>query len=205
VAVTAGYINPAARADLFRHMDAANVDLKGFTEDFYHRLCTSHLANVLETLEYLRHETNVWFEITTLLIPGENDSDAELEKLTAWVAEKLGPDVPLHFSAFHPDWKMTDIPATPKATLLKAHRIARAAGLRYVYTGNVHDPATQSTLCHGCGALLIGRDWYEITAWGLTDDGHCRHCGAACAGVFDGPPGQWGGKRQPVRVMAQAG
>jgi pyruvate formate lyase activating enzyme len=181
-------------------MDAANVDLKAFTEDFYARLCTARLAPVLDTLKYLKHETDVWFEITTLLIPGENDSEDELERMVAWVVENLGPDVPLHFSAFHPDWKMLDTPATPADTLRRARKIALAGGVRYAYVGNVHDPAGDSTYCHNCGAMLIGRDWYELSTWNLTDDGHCRNCGTACAGVFSGPPGKWGRKRQPVRL-----
>jgi pyruvate formate lyase activating enzyme len=202
VAVTAGYICPEPREEMFRHLDAANVDLKGFTESFYQRLCSAHLQPVLETLRYIKHETRCWLEITTLLIPGENDTDAELDALTRWVAGELGPDVPLHFSAFHPDWKMQDTPPTPPATLTRAREIAMRNGLRYTYTGNVHDPAGGSTYCHGCGACVIGRDWYEITAWNLTGDGRCRECGAPCAGVFSGPPGAWGRRRQPIRLAA---
>ena len=186
-------------------MDAANIDLKGFTEGFYKNLCSARLGPVLETLEYLKHETDVWFEITTLLIPGENDSPAEIEALSRWVMEHLGPDVPLHFTAFHPDWKMRDKPPTPPATLQRARRIAREAGLRYVFTGNIHDPAGQSTYCHGCGALLIGRDWYELTAWNLTADGRCGGCGTPCPGVFDGAPGRWGRRRLPLAVRAPVG
>jgi pyruvate formate lyase activating enzyme len=200
VAVSAGYIAPEPRIEFFRHMDAANIDLKGFTEGFYKTLCSGKLSPVLETLEYLEHETDVWFEITTLLIPGENDSSAEIEAESRWVMERLGPDVPLHFTAFHPDWKMMDTPATPPATLKTARRIALEAGLRYVYTGNIHDGAGQSTYCHGCGATLIGRDWYDLTAWNLSADGRCADCGAACAGVFDAGHGSWGRRRQSVRV-----
>ncbi|MBR9973293.1 AmmeMemoRadiSam system radical SAM enzyme [Magnetospirillum sulfuroxidans] len=200
VAVTAGYIGAAARREFFAHMDAANVDLKAFTEDFYHQLCGGHLSDVLETLVYLKHETSVWLEITTLLIPGKNDSDDELAALAAWVAKELGPDVPLHFTAFHPDWKLREIGNTPAATLGRARAIARAAGLRYVYTGNVHDEAGGSTFCHGCGATLIGRDWYRLTAWGLNADGACRACGTALPGLFDPRPGDWGRKRLPVRL-----
>ncbi len=151
-------------------------------------------------MKYLKHETGVWVETTTLLIPGENDSEAELEEMTQWVVSELGPDVPMHFSAFHPDWKMQDKPPTPPATLARAHAIARKNGVRYAYVGNVHDKAHDSTFCHGCGELLIGRDWYELSEWALTDDGHCRNCGTPCAGVFDGPPGDWGRKRRPVRL-----
>ena len=200
VAVSAGYICAEPRRELFRHMDAANIDLKGFTEWFYRNLCSGRLAPVLETLEYLTHETDVWLEITTLLIPGENDSAAEVEALSAWVMEHLGPDVPLHFTAFHPDWKMRDTPPTPPATLRRARQIGRAAGLRHVYTGNIHDPAGQTTYCHNCGAALIGRDWYDLGVWRLTADGCCRACGTRCPGVFEAAPGHWGRRRQPVMV-----
>ncbi|HET7569214.1 MAG TPA: AmmeMemoRadiSam system radical SAM enzyme [Gammaproteobacteria bacterium] len=202
VAVTAGYICDEPRAEFYRHMDAANVDLKAFSERFYKKICGSQLQPVLETLEYLKHETDVWFEITTLLIPDENDSDAELDAMTRWIADKLGPDVPLHFTAFHPDWKMRDKPPTPPATLARARRIAINNGLRYAYTGNVHDSAGGSTYCHHCGALLIERDWYELGEWHLTDDGRCRDCGTRMAGVIDGEPGKWGRRRMPVRVSA---
>ena len=200
VAVSAGYICPAPRAELFAQMDAANIDLKGFTEGFYRKLCGGALAPVLETLAYLKHETGVWFEITTLLIPGENDAPDEIEALSRWVLEHLGAEVPLHFTAFHPDWKMRDTPPTPRRTLVEARRIARDAGLRHVYTGNIRDEAGQSTACHACGARLIGRDGYRITAWGLSDDGRCEACGAPCPGVFDGPPGTWGQRREPLAV-----
>ncbi len=200
VAVTAGYVEGAARAEFFAHMDAANVDLKAFTEQFYHTLCGGHLEAVKETLAYLRHQTAVWVEITTLLIPGENDSAAEIDALSRWVAEALGPDVPLHFSAFHPDWKMTDLPNTPPATLTRARAVAMGNGLRYVYTGNVHDPAGGGTYCHGCGALLIGRDWYELSTWALTPEGGCAACGTPVAGVFESRPGTWGRQRRPVRL-----
>ena len=200
VAVTAGYICPAPRAEFFACIDAANVDLKGFTERFYRQVCGSELAPVLETLEYLRRETAVWLEITTLLIPGENDSDQELEAMTAWLVEHLGPDVPLHFTAFHPDWKMRETPPTPPATLSRARRIAMQAGLRYVYTGNVHDRQGGSTWCHRCGALLIERDWYQLGRWGLTADGSCAGCGMQIPGVFEASPGTWGARRMPVRI-----
>jgi pyruvate formate lyase activating enzyme len=200
VAVTAGYVSPGAREDFFSAMDAANVDLKAFTDDFYHRICGGHLAPVLDTLEYLAKETQVWVELTTLLIPGHNDSDAEIDAMTAWVVEHLGPDVPMHFTAFHPDWKMRDLPPTPPATLTRARAIALRNGVRYAYTGNVHDRQGDSTWCHGCGALLIERDWYELGAWGLTADGRCAACGAACAGVFEARPGTWGSRRMPVAM-----
>ena len=199
VAVTAGYITSEARREFYEHIDAANVDLKAFTEPFYRNLCGSRLADVLDTLVWLRSETNVWLEITTLLIPGENDSDSEIAALSSWVAAELGCDVPLHFTAFHPDWRMRDQLPTPPATLFRARSIAMARGLRYVYTGNVHDAAGGSTYCHVCGAMLIGRDWYELNGWGLDANGQCCSCGSTAAGVFEAQPGKWGRKRQPVR------
>ena len=206
VAVTAGYICEEPRAEFYRYMDAANVDLKAFTERFYKELCSSSLAPVLETLKYLKHETDVWFEITDLLIPGENDSEAEIEEMTQWIMENLGPDVPLHFSAFHPDWKMMDKKNTPKETLSQARRIALKNGIRYAYTGNVHDPEGDTTLCHQCGEALIARDWYEMSAWNLdvggNYSGNCPNCSTVLPGVFDGPPGDWGRKRMPVRIGA---
>jgi len=202
VAVTNGYICAEPRAEFFTHMDAANIDLKAFTDDFYRRVTGSELQPVLETLEYLVYETDVWVEITTLLIPGENDSDAELERLSAWLRERLGTDVPLHFSAFHPDFKMLDTPATPHATLTRARSIARQAGLNYVYVGNVHDLGASSTYCPGCGEMVIGRDWYQLSNWQLAADGSCRACGHRIAGVFEAEPGTWGPRRQPVRMSA---
>jgi pyruvate formate lyase activating enzyme len=200
VAVSAGYICEEPRAEFFRHMDAANIDLKGFTERFYKELCSAKLGPVLDTLIYLKEETNVWFEITTLLIPGENDSADEVEALSRWVLEKLGPDVPLHFTAFHPDWKILDKPATPAATLRRARAIAREVGLHYVFTGNVHDEDGQSTYCHGCGEKLIGRDWYDITAWSLTSGGCCAKCNTPCEGIFEPRAGFWGRRRVPVSL-----
>jgi pyruvate formate lyase activating enzyme len=201
VAVTAGYMCSEPRVEFYRHMDAANVDLKAFTEAFYYKVCGGSLAPVLETLEYLK-ASGVWFEITTLLIPGENDSDAELDRLTQWVTEKLGPDVPLHFTAFHPDWKMRDKPRTPPETLTRARRIALANGLHYVYTGNVHDRKGGSTYCPRCGTGVIERDWYELGRWQLTDTGACKTCGTQIPGVFAGHPGAWGARRMGVRLSA---
>jgi len=200
VAVTAGYIHPEPRREFFSHIDAVNVDLKAFTEDFYFKLTGAHLQPVLDTLVYLVKDTNVWTEITTLLIPGENDSDAELDKMTGWVVEHLGPDVPMHFTAFHPDWKMRDHPPTPLETLSRARRIAMQQGVRYVYVGNVHDVRESSTWCPQCGQLLIERDWYELGEWHLTEDGKCDACGAEIAGHFAASPGHWGSHRQPVRL-----
>ncbi|MEW6320326.1 MAG: AmmeMemoRadiSam system radical SAM enzyme [Acidobacteriota bacterium] len=200
VAVTAGYMAPEARREFYAHMDAANVDLKAFTEDFYHKVCAAHLRPVLDTLVYLKCETTVWFEITTLLIPGYNDSDEEIDAMTKWGVAELGSDVPWHFTAFHPDWKMLDVPPTPPATLTRARQIAMDNGVRYAYTGNVHDESGGSTYCHACGARLIGRDWYEMTAWALDEHGRCRACGATCAGVFEPQPGRWGGRRRQVTI-----
>jgi pyruvate formate lyase activating enzyme len=200
VAVTAGYIQSPAREDFFRHMDAANVDLKAFTDRFYRKLAGGRLQPILDTLSYLKHETAVWLELTTLLIPGENDGDDELREMTRWVVEHLGPDVPMHFTAFHPAWKMLDVPSTPASTLSRARNIALESGVRYAYTGNVHDAAGGSTWCHACGRLLIERDWYELGEWNLTPEGDCRFCGAHCAGVFESAPGSWGAKRLPVRM-----
>ena len=204
VAVTAGYMCDEPRAEFYKYMDAANVDLKGFTENFYWKICGAHLAPVLETLECIKHETNTWLEVTTLLIPGQNDSDSELEAMSQWVVQHLGPDVPWHFTAFHPDWKMTDIRATPAATLTRARQIAMKNGVRYVYTGNVHDQEGGSTYCHHCRAKLIGRDWYEMTAWNLDERGRCRACGTPLPGVFEATPGTWGSRRQPVRLASAA-
>ena len=200
VAVTAGYMSPAPRAEFYRHIDAANVDLKAFTEEFYFKITKSHLQPVLDTLEYIKHETRTWLEITTLVIPGANDSAGEIERLSRWVVEKLGPDVPLHFSAFHPDYRMLDKPRTPQATLSMARRIAMEQGVRYAYVGNVHDLGRQSTYCHQCGTCLVERDWYALGRWRLDGEGKCLSCGTSCAGVFDGPPGDWGQKRLPVKL-----
>jgi pyruvate formate lyase activating enzyme len=200
VAVTAGYISEPAREEFFRHMDAANVDLKAFTEDFYYKLCGAHLQNILETLIYLKKETKVWTELTTLLIPGENDSEKEIEEMTQWIVEHLGADVPLHFSAFHPDWKLTDRPPTPPATLQRARQIALKNGLHHVYTGNVHDRDGGSTWCPSCQNLLIERDWYALGEWNL-DQGTCTHCKHPLAGVFEAKPGNWGRKRLPVQMI----
>jgi len=203
IAVTAGYMSPQPRAAFYRHLDAANVDLKAFTEDFYHRTCAGRLADVLDTLRYVRHETDGWLEITTLLIPGRNDSDEEIDAETAWIAAELGTEVPLHFSAFHPAHKMTDVPPTPAATLTRARRIALGNGLQYVYTGNVHDLQGGATTCPGCGTEVVVRNWYEIPRYLLEDDGACRVCGTKIPGVYDGPAGRWGGRSQPVSIGSE--
>lgn len=200
VAVTAGYICPEPRREFYSHMDAVDIDFKGFSEGFYSRICSAHLQEVKETLVYVNQETNVWMEITTLLIPGENDSDQELHDMSAWVVENLGPDVPWHFSAFHPDWKMKNVPATPPSTLAKAREIARQAGVRHVYVGNVHDKEADSSYCHVCGRLLIGRDWYELSEWNLAANGTCPDCGTVLPGVFEEKPGVWGRRRLPVKI-----
>ncbi len=200
VAVSAGYICDEPRIEFFKSCDAANIDLKAFSEQFYWKLTGAHLQTVLETLKYIKSETNVWLEITTLIIPGENDSQAELEKMSQWIFENLGPDVPLHLTAFHPDWKMMNTPATPKSTLIKARSIAREAGLHYVYTGNVHDKESQSTYCSQCQELLIGRDWYELSEWNLDRNGSCHNCGSSCAGVFEHSHGVWGAQRKSISI-----
>ncbi len=200
VAVTAGYVLPAARKEFFTHMDAANIDLKGFSDDFYRRLCSGRLQPVLDTLIYLKRETDVWFEITTLLIPGKNDADTELADMSRWIMANLGPDVPLHFTAFHPDWKMMDVPPTPASTLSRARDIALGAGLHFVYTGNVHDTTGGTTRCPACDAALIVRDWYDIRAYELTDDGCCIHCGRQLAGHFSSFDGAFGNRRIPIAL-----
>ncbi|MET7418070.1 AmmeMemoRadiSam system radical SAM enzyme [Dactylosporangium sp. NPDC005555] len=199
VAVSAGYMNPAPREEFYRHIDAANIDLKAFSEKFYEKVTFARLDAVLSTLDYLRG-TDVWLEITTLLIPGQNDADDDLRRQCDWLLEHLGTDVPLHFSAFHPDFKMLDIPRTPPETLRRARRIALDAGLRFVYTGNVHDPDGGTTRCPGCDRPVIVRDWYDLRAYQLTGDGKCVHCGHQLPGVFDGPAGAWGRRRLPVAV-----
>jgi len=200
VAVTAGYMTPEPRHEFYRHIDAANIDLKAFTDRFYKKICAGELGPVLDTISYLKRETQVWVELTTLLIPGENDSEAEIDAMTQWVVEHAGPDVPMHFTAFHGDWKMRDRPDTPHETLAMARRVALGNGVRYAYTGNVHDKARQSTYCHNCGQRLIGRDWYELSEWALGANGTCAACGTRCAGLFEEKPGIWGRRRSPVRL-----
>ncbi len=204
VAVTAGYISPEARGEFYQWMDAANVDLKGFTDVFYRKLCQAQLDPVLDTLVYLKRQTNVWFEITNLMIPGENDSEDETRRMCDWLVTELGPDVPTHFTAFHPDFKMMDTPATPHETLIRARAIALDCGIRFPYVGNVYDKTNESTYCPSCGALLIGRDWFELSEWNL-EGNRCGSCAAVIPGVFESTPGRWGRKRVPVRIMAQPG
>ncbi|EAR60779.1 AmmeMemoRadiSam system radical SAM enzyme [Neptuniibacter caesariensis] len=200
VAVSAGFINPAPREQFFSVMDACNIDLKAFSEQFYRKNCSGHLSTVLDTLLYIHHETNCWLEITTLLIPGLNDSDSELEKLCNWIYSELSADVPIHFTAFHPDYKMRDLPKTPLSTLSKAREIALKQGLNYPYTGNAFDPQGNSTFCPECKSLLIGRNWYEITAWNLDKKGQCKNCGYTAAGVYTENPGDWGRKRELINI-----
>ena len=201
VAVTAGYIEGKAREEFFAGMDAANIDLKAFTEQFYQKLCLSHLQPVLDTLIYLVHHTDVWVEITTLLIPDENDSEQELEELTQWIAENLGPHVPLHFTAFHPDYKLLDKSRTPAGTLRRARHIAQKNGLHYVYVGNVHDSEASSTYCPQCAHLLIERDWHVLGQWGL-NKGACEKCGEVIPGHFENQPDTWGAKRQRLQIIS---
>ncbi len=203
VAVTAGYIHAEPRREFYAKMDAANVDLKGFTDDFYYRICGGRLQPVLDTLEYLVKETGVWTEITTLLIPGKNDSDDEIRAECKWIRNRLGSDVPLHFTAFHPDWKMTDVAPTPAATLTRARSIALEEGLDYVYTGNVHDEAGGSTYCPSCGQALIRRNWYDIRGYTLDDHGACQSCGTRIAGRFQKFGKPFGPRRIPVRLESR--
>ena len=203
VAVTAGYVNAEPREELFSFIDAANIDLKAFDEDFYRRVAGGHLEPVLDTLRYLRHETDLWFEITNLVIPGYNDDEDEIRRMADWVAEEIGPDVPLHFSAFHPSYKMREVPPTSRTTLRRARETAKRAGLHHVYTGNVHDREGDTTYCGECGTVLIARDWYEVIAWNL-DGGACPKCGARCAGVFETAAGTWGARRLSVKMGQDA-
>ncbi len=200
VAVSAGYINEEPRREFYEHMDAANIDLKAFTQQFYESLAVADLQPVLDTLEYLEYETDVWYEITNLIIPEENDSDDEIREMCDWIVEHLGRETPVHFTAFHPDYRMDDKPRTSPQTLTRARTIAKDAGLQYAYTGNVHDAEGGSTYCHECGERLIERDWYELGDYRLDADGCCEACGAECAGVFEQRPGDWGRQRQSVRL-----
>ena len=204
VAVTAGYMHEAPRRNFYAKMDAANIDLKGFTDNFYSKLTGAHLQPVLDTLAYVHHDTACWLEITTLLIPGYNDSAAEIKALSAWIDRELGPAVPLHFTAFHPDWKMSEVPPTPPATLSLARQIARDAGLHYVYTGNVHDPDGGTTYCPNCQHAVIVRDWYQIEHHDLTDRGACPQCGTAIAGRFGTFTKPFGSRRVPVHLAGHA-
>jgi pyruvate formate lyase activating enzyme len=200
VAVSNGYMSPAARRDFYAHMDAVNIDLKAFTDDFYHKLSFAHLEPVLDTLTWLHRETDVWLEITTLVIPGHNDSEDEIDRLVHWIAGELGPDVPLHLTAFYPAYKMLDVPPTPRETLRRARQQGLAAGLHYVYTGNVFDYAGQATYCTGCKSAVIGRDGYIITDWSLDEDGRCQRCETPLPGRFTARAGHWGPRRQPVHL-----
>jgi pyruvate formate lyase activating enzyme len=203
VAVSAGYQCAEPRAEFYAHMDAANIDLKAFSDEFYRHVAGGRLAPVQDTLRYLRHATSVWFEITTLLIPGLNDTDAELHAMTSWIVDELGPDVPIHFTAFHPDYKLVDRPPTPASTLRRARQIALDNGIRHAYTGNVHDTEGATTTCPGCGAAVIQRDRYSLRAYALGDDGACAHCGTVVAGVFEGPAGAFGSRRVPIRLAGR--
>jgi len=200
VAVSAGYITPDPRKELYTHIDAANIDLKGFTEQFYRKSCFAELGPVLDTLRYIKHETSVWLEVTTLLIPGQNDSVDEIARLCDWFVRNLGPDVPLHFTAFHPDFKVMDVPPTPPATLARARKQAKDAGICHVYTGNVHDADGQSTYCASCGEKIIERDGYALGKWSLDAVGRCNRCTAPLVGRFDPLPGGWGARRKRLHV-----
>ncbi len=199
VAVTAGYITPEARPGFFHAMDAANVDLKAFSEDFYEKVTYSKLAPVLDTLHWLKHESDVWFEVTNLIIPDANDSADELRRMCDWLLDAVGADVPIHFTAFHPDFRMTDRGRTSHETLLLARQIALQQGLRFAYVGNVNDAVNQSTYCPGCGTLLIERDWHELGTYQLKGN-ECSTCGERIAGHFDERPGTWGRRRLPIQI-----
>ncbi|HEY2732756.1 MAG TPA: AmmeMemoRadiSam system radical SAM enzyme, partial [Polyangiales bacterium] len=200
VAVTAGYIGQAAREAFFAPMDAVNVDLKAFSENFYRSLCFAELAPVLDTLVWLSRETDVWLEVTTLLIPGHNDSDAEIARLSEWFVEQLGPDTPLHFSAFHPAFKLRDLPPTPPQTVRRARERAKATGIRHVYTGNIRDAAGQASYCAGCGAICIARDGYRVSGFEMDDRAACKRCGTRLPGHFEGSPGQFGSRSIPLTI-----
>lgn len=200
VAVTAGYITEEPRQEFFAHMDAINVDFKGFSDTFYHKLCGAHLQPILDTLNYIKHETDAWLEITTLLIPGQNDGDAQLHAMAKWVAENLGVEVPWHFSAFYPAWKMLDTPATPPSTVQRACNIARGHGMRYVYCGNISDVDNDTTYCCRCHRPLIQRDYYNIESWNLDNNANCTHCGTPLPGVFEDHQGHWGRQRKVVHL-----
>lgn len=199
VAVSAGFVMPEPRVAFFSHMDAANIDLKGFSEQFYRKFCGGHLQNVLDTLSYLVHETRCWVEITNLIIPGENDDPNELQAMCDWIRGNLGVYVPLHFTAFHPDYKMLEYPRTPLRTLERARRIALDSGLKHVYTGNLAAIDSGSTYCSQCNQLLIERSQYQLGRWNLDTEGCCVSCKTPLAGKFEAHPGNWGARRQPIR------
>ncbi len=183
VLVTAGYITPEARKEIYQDVSAANVDLKGFTDRFYRKITLSDLEPVLDTLKWLKHETNIWFEITNLKIPGENDEIEETKAMCDWILNNLGDEVPLHFTAFHPDFKMRNKERTPAETLTKARDLAMSMGIKYCYVGNVHDVAGQTTYCPGCKTAVIARDWHRVLTYNLVGN-KCRNCGTKIAGIF---------------------
>jgi pyruvate formate lyase activating enzyme len=202
VAVTAGYITPEARPEFYSVMDAANVDLKAFTEVFYQHLCLAKLDPILDTLRWLKEETDVWFEITNLIIPEENDSPDEIARMCDWILQNVGDSVPVHFTAFHPDFRLMNRPKTPGETLTRARSQALSAGIKFAYVGNVHDPSGQNTYCPSCNACLVERDWYELGEYHLSD-GNCRFCGASVPGLFENAKGNWGRKRLAVSFEPQ--
>ncbi|WP_245703006.1 AmmeMemoRadiSam system radical SAM enzyme [Raineyella antarctica] len=210
VAVTSGFMMPAVRRELFGVMDAANIDLKGFDEEFYQSFIGGSLRPVLDTLIYVRHRTSTWLEITNLLVPGHNDAPDRLRAMCTWIHDELGPDVPLHFSAYRPDPRMPEtglaasglagVPPTPPEALLRAVDIAREVGLRYVYSGGAGTPATGTTYCHGCGAALIEREGHTVQRYRITSQGRCPECRAVLPGAFDDRPGDFGARRIPIRL-----
>jgi pyruvate formate lyase activating enzyme len=203
IAVTNGYITPEARRAFFEHMDATNIDLKAFTERFYHHLCYAHLDPVLDTLQWVHRETDVWLEVTTLLIPGQNDSVDEISQLCDWFLDALGPDVPLHFTAFRPDFRMRDVPPTRHETLRRARLQAKSAGITHVYVGNVSDIEAQTTWCDSCGEELIRRDGYSVLSWNLDGSSCCLFCGAPLVGRFDKQPGALRGRRRTLELLQE--
>ena len=200
IAVTAAYINPQSRKELYQNIDAANIDLKAFSDLFYRRLTRSEIAPVLDTIQWMKNETNVWFELTTLLIPKENDSAEEIKQMCDWILSHIGDEVPIHFTAFHPDYKMMKTPKTPHSTLVMAREIALNLGIKYAYIGNCLDVERQSTYCPSCKKVLIERDHYELGAYHILE-GRCAFCHTSIPGVFEDKRGSWGRKREPLRVV----
>jgi len=198
IAVTAGYITDQARPEFCRVFDAFNVDLKAYSNAFYKNICGATLGPILETLQYIHTHTDAWLEITTLVIPGHNDSDTEIENLSEWIAKNLSPDIPLHLSAFHPDHKMRDTPKTSPVALKRARDIALRSGLRFVYTANIHDIEGDTTFCPNCHKAVIVRDWHTIKTYDLDDTGHCVHCRNLLPGHYQTQVGQWERSYKPV-------
>ncbi len=184
VAVTSGFINPEPAKEFFKYMDATNIDLKGFSEEFYKRNCLAHLKPVLDTIKYVSNETDCWVELTTMLIESENDSNDMIKEECDWILNNLGDCVPLHFSAFFPRYKFSNRKQTDFSTLLRAYSIAKNAGLKYVYTGNITNIETSSTYCKNCSTPVILRNGYELIEYNLNENGSCKFCGTKCDGRY---------------------